>query len=302
MINNFIIPPFKNFLYLAQKRFKNSGHEYFKKRANFLKKTLPLLFNKNYRTYKSTDNLGFISWYLAFPKSKINREIVFWATCLLFVQDDLLDDKNFKKKHKLAFIEHFEKVFGGGKTKKQKPARNKKINQLLVFWQKFRRKLFKNIKNAKLEDKWKGCGLELNIAMSKELKKSRFATLKEYLNNSYISIGGPFVWNSILLSYGVEEKEILKFERLIRLWSELIRLVNDYGTYKNEDKCTALNFVNNKKELVALIVQKIFELQEELIKSPLEKNIRIALWRSAIVLILFCCRKGKGFEKAITKF
>lgn len=248
------------------------------------------------------DNLGFVSWYLAFPGSKIDKEIVFWATCLLFTQDDLLDDKNFRKSYKLAFIERFKKVFGNNKAKRQKLSDNQKINQLLVFWQKFHRKLLKNIKNRKLENKWKNWSVELSGAMSKEFKKSGFATLKEYLNNSYISIGGPFIWNSILLSYGVKEKEILRFERLIRVWSELIRMVNDYGTYKKEDKFTALDFVNSKKELVALIAQKILELQKELIKSPLEKNIRIALWRSAIVLILFYFRKDKGFEKAITKF
>lgn len=302
MINGFIIPPFENFLHSTQKQFRNSGYGYFKKKGDFLKKALPLLFNKNYRTYKSIGNLGFISWYLAFPGSKIDKEIVFWATCLLFVQDDLLDDKNFKKKNKLAFIDYFEKVFCGGKTKKRKPPRNGKINQLLVFWQEFRDKLFKNIKRGKLEKRWKSWSADLNRAMSKEVKKNRFATLKEYLDNGRVSIGGPFIWNSILLSYGAGEKEISRFGRLIKLWSELIRLVNDYRTHKNEDKCTALDFVNNKKKIVNLIIQKTFKLQSELINSRLEKNIRIALWRSAIALTLFYFRKDKAFEKAISGF
>lgn len=301
MINNFIIPPLKNFLHSTQKQFKNSGYEYFKKRANFLKKTLPQLFNKNYRTYKSMDNLGLISWHLAFPKSKIDKDIVFWAICLLFIQDDLMDDKIFKKKYKLAFVKRFKEVFGDNKMKKQKLARNKKIDQLIIFWQKFHKKLFKNIENGKLESMWKSWALELNKAMTEELTKSKFSTLREYLDNGYISIGGPFIWNSILLNYWVSEKEILKFGRLIKIWSELVRLVNDYGTHKNENKRTALNFVNDKSKLVNLITQRIFKLQKELIKSPLEKNIRIALWRSAITLTLFYCHEDKGFEKAITK-
>lgn len=260
------------------------------------------MFNKNYRTYKSLDNLGLISWHLAFPKSKIDKDIVFWAICLLFVQDDLMDDKNFKKKYKLTFVEHFKKVFGDNKTGKQKLARNKKIDQLIIFWKKFHDKLFKNIENRNLENRWKCWGLDMNKSMVEELKKGKFSTLGEYLDNGYKSIGGPFIWNSILLSYGVSEKEILKFGKLIKIWSELIRLANDYKTHKNENKCTVLNFVSNKSKLMDLIIRRMFTLQKELIKSPFEKNIRIALWHSATILTFLYCRGDKSFEKAITKF
>ena len=273
--------------FLQYKKDKKRLNE-FKKVENYFKKYTHI-FAKNDRPAKALPNLKYCTWFFYPPNATFKIAIALEGLILIFLLDEIADNNKYSLSYRKRFLENFigflENISFNSNI--QIGTTDLKQKEMREVWFNYFKKIYYRKDSEK--NKWIESVKNFIQAMLNELENKKYNTLKKYLGNSIFSSGALFYWQSIITNANFEKQNGFQYNKLTKKVATILRLTNDFAwTNEDKNKITALNFCNNKNELENIIKKELKEFQKMLEESiTINKEIRIAMWRSAIFLYYF---------------
>ena len=241
---------------------------------------------KGGRPLKALSKLKYFAWFLYPQNAPFKLETVFEGLVLIFLLDEMADNNRYSFSYRKKFLREFAKFIKDISLEIKINAKDIRQKEMQEVWLSYFKKIY--YRQGSKKNKWIKASYSFVWAMLNELENKKYGSLKTYLGNATLSSGALFFWQSIITEANCEKQNNAEYDKLTKQIAMILRLTNDFAqAIEDKNKITALNFCRNKNELKNIIEKELKKFQKMIKKSPLNKKIRVAMWRSAIFLYCF---------------
>jgi len=285
-VNRFKFRDDRYFLDFLSKYPANNMPKEIKKYEKQLKK-YPHIYKNGGRPAKALAGLKFFSWFLRPPKAGFKLETALEGLVLIFLLDEMADNNKLSASYRKKFLYEFDVFIKNISLEAKIGAKDVRQKEMQEIWLNFFQKIYR--RPGLKPEKWIKATRGFIQGMANELENKKYRSMNEYLNNAVPSSGAVFYWQSIIAESGRARQNNARYDKLCGQIAKILRLTNDSARIKEDkNKITALNFCRGKNEL-KIVIEKELEKFRSLLKisGSINKQIRVAMWRSAIFLYYF---------------